>query len=406
MSRLPCKRRTGTPAARLAAALALGLTLLTGSPHSGATDYVPPRGEWAALPAAEAGFDEARLAAAIAFAQAQETPQPRDLSLMIPLSFAREPFDALIGPTLPRGAPTGLVIRRGRLVAQWGEPDRVDMTFSVTKSFLSTVVGIGQARGKIADLQARVSTSIPIGEFSGEPNATITWDQLLRQTSNWRGVLWGKPDWADRPMGENRFSWPTDPVPAPGESWKYNDVRVNVLALAALHAWREPLPAVLAREVMEPIGASDTWRWHGYDNSWVTIDGRAMQSVSGGGHWGGGMFINAWDLGRFGLLCLRRGRWGEREIYPAAWFEYATRPTPQNPQYGVMNWYLNTDRSLLPSAPAEAILHRGTGSNVIYVDPVNDLVVVVRWIRNDQVDGFIGRLLAALRPVPGAPARR
>ncbi len=27
-----------------------------------------------------------------------------------------------------------------------------------------------------------------------------------------------------------------------------------------------------------------TWRWHGYDNSWVTLDGQKIQSVSGGGH--------------------------------------------------------------------------------------------------------------------------
>jgi hypothetical protein len=51
---------------------------------------------------------------------------------------------------------------------------------------------------------------------------------------------------------------------------------------------------------MDPIGASTTWRWHGYENSWIELDGRRVQSVSGGGHFGGGMFISAWDLARFG----------------------------------------------------------------------------------------------------------
>ena len=84
------------------------------------------------------------------------------------------------------------------------------------------------------------------------------------------------------------------------------------MALAALQVWRRPLPDVLREEVMEPIGASSTWRWYGYENSWVEIDGKKVQSVSGGGHWGGGMFINAYDMARFGYLFLRNGKWKDR----------------------------------------------------------------------------------------------
>jgi len=383
---------------RFTALLALcGLALAAPAVPAAGTDYFPPAGHWEERPAEVLGFDGQALQRAVEFALGHETKLPRDLSIAIPLSFSREPFDTPVGPTQPRGGPAGLVIRHGYVAAKWGDLDRVDMTFSVAKSFLSTVVGVGLARGKIGSVDERVSARLELPEFSGEPNGAITWDQLLRQTSNWRGTLWGKPDWGDRPQGDDPFAWPDAPVPPPGASWKYNDVRVNALALAALHAWREPLPAVLKREVMDPIGASATWRWEGYENSWVTLDGRRVQSVSGGGHWGGGMFINAWDLARFGLLCLRRGQWDGREVYPESWFDYARKPTPQNPEYGVMNWFLNTDRKLLPSAPAEAITHFGMGTNLVYVDPVNDLVVVARWIQRDQVDAFIGRVLAALR---------
>jgi CubicO group peptidase (beta-lactamase class C family) len=372
-------------------------------PAQAAGGYVPPPGTWASLPASEAGFDPARLAQAVEFGASQETRMPRDLAIGIPLSFAREPFDTPIGPIEPRGGPAGLVIRHGYLVAQWGDPDRVDMTFSVAKSFLSTVVGLAVAEGRIRSVDDAVSSTLHLPEFTGTPNSAITWDEMLRQTSNWRGTLWGKPDWADRPQGDDPYAWPTASVPAPGTSWKYNDVRVNALALAALHVWREPLPEVLARKVMQPIGASDSWRWHGYENSWVTIDGKRMQSVSGGGHWGGGLFINAWDLGRFGLLCLRHGHWGERQVYPESWFDYARQATPQNPQYGVMNWFLNTDRKLVPSAPANVVVHFGAGTNLVYVDFDNDLVVVARWVDRQQVDGLISRVLAALEPA--GPAR-
>ena len=81
---------------------------------------------------------------------------------------------------------------------------------------------------------------------------------------------------------------------------------------------------------MEPIGASTTWRWHGYDNSWIDLDGRRVQSVSGGGHWGGGMFINAWDMARFGYLFLRNGTWKGREIVTPKWIAMARTPGKVN----------------------------------------------------------------------------
>ena len=69
---------------------------------------------------------------------------------------------------------------------------RVDMTFSVTKSFLSTVVGLAWQKGLIRDVNDRVKEYVPLTDlFDSEHNAPITWDHLLRQTSDWQGTLWG-----------------------------------------------------------------------------------------------------------------------------------------------------------------------------------------------------------------------
>jgi CubicO group peptidase (beta-lactamase class C family) len=129
------------------------------------------------------------------------------------------------------------------------------------------------------------------------------------------------------------------------------------------------------------------------------MDGVMVQSVSGGGHWGGGMFINAYDMGRFGLLTLHRGRWNGRQILSEQWVQRALTPTGPNPEYGFMNWFLNTGRKALPSAPANIFYHLGNGANVIYVDPDLDLVAVVRWIDSagSTLDGFVSRLRAAVR---------
>jgi CubicO group peptidase (beta-lactamase class C family) len=127
------------------------------------------------------------------------------------------------------------------------------------------------------------------------------------------------------------------------------------------------------------------------------MDGVKVQSVSGGGHWGGGMWISARDQARFGLLTLRRGKWKDQPILSERWIKMATTPTPAEPGYGFMNYFLNTGRKRFKGAPETAFAHQGAGSNIIYVDQENDLVVVVRWIEGSAVDEFVSRVLAAIR---------
>ncbi len=178
--------------------------------------------------------------------------------------------------------------------------------------------------------------------------------------------------------------------------YEYNDVRVNVLALAATNVWRLPLPVVLREHIMDPIGASRTWRWMGYDDSKILLDGHDVEVVSGGGHWGGGMFISARDQARFGLLTLRRGRWNNRQLLSEAWVRQALTPTPAQPTYGYMNWFLNTEGKYLASATPRTFAHVGNGTNIIIGIPEHDIVIVARWIANGSVDGLVQRVLAAV----------
>ncbi|MBM3814584.1 MAG: serine hydrolase [Acidimicrobiia bacterium] len=355
--------------------------------------------DWQRRKPAEAGMNAKLVEEAIAFAKANESKESRDLEHVHYLNPFKEPFREAVGLFKPRGDMTGIIVRHGYLVAEWGEPHRTDMTFSVTKSFLSTTVGLALDRGLIRDLNDPVHLYVPGGHFESEHNRKITWEHLLRQTSDWEGTLWGKPDWADRPPTKLTMEeYKTRKRNQPGAVYKYNDVRVNLLAYAALNVWRRPLPQVLREYVMEPIGASTTWRWHGYSNSWVNMDGVMVESVSGGGHWGGGMMISARDLARFGLLTLLRGVWKDRRILSENWVRMALTPTPAEPGYGFMNWFLNTNQKMLPSAPEAVFMHRGNGANLVYVDPVNHLVVVARWIEPKAMDGVIQRLLASLKP--------
>jgi CubicO group peptidase (beta-lactamase class C family) len=366
--------------------------------------YPGPNDEWQRRSLAEAGFDAPALDAAIAFAKANESKNPRDLRLSHDLSFGREPYGEPLGPFKTRGEMTGVILRGGYLVAEWGEPWRVDMTFSATKSYLSTTVGLAVQHGLIQSIHDPVSRYVTTGEFDGSLNSKITWDHLLRQTSDWEGTLWGKPDWSDRPpkeLNEYRLRKHAEP----GTTYKYNDTRVNLLAFSALQVWRKPLPQVLKERIMDPIGASSTWRWYGYENSWVNMDGVMVQSVAGGAHFGGGLWISARDHARFGLLTLRNGKWDGRQLISEDWVKLARTPTPVQPTYGFMNWYLNTDKKLWPSAPSSSFAHIGNGTNMIYCDPENDLVVILRWIENGAIDGFLQRLIASATKKPGATGK-
>ncbi len=379
--------------------------------------YFPDK-EWQIKKPAEVGMDAELLQAAVDFAVASETNAPRDLKLNHYRSFGREPFGEAIGPIKDRGDQTGIIIKNGYVVAQWGEPWRIDMTHSVTKSFLSTVVGLAYDRGLIKSIDDQVYKYVPpvllykpvnyankadefdqqsdvIEPFNTAHNRTITWRQMLQQNSDWEGILWGKPDWADRPS-KDYGEWLTKRN-EPGTVYEYNDTRVNALALAALSIWRKPLPEVLKEHVMDPIGASSSWRWYGYENSWIVLDGKVVQSVSGGGHWGGGMFIHAYDMARFGYLTLRNGRWKDQQLVSETWNKLAQTPSAPQPTYGFMNWFLNTDKKYLPSAPEKSYVHIGNGTNMVYVDPINDIVAVVRWIENDEMDAFVKKMLEAIK---------
>lgn len=359
--------------------------------------YFPPaEGAWATRSAQEAGFDADKLNQAVAFAQANEYEGERDLQIAILKGFEREPYHQLLGPVKERGGPAGVILKDGYLVARWGDVARVDMTFSVTKSYLSTVAGLAVDAGLIHDVQDSVKQYVWDGTFDGAHNAQITWDHLLTQSSDWSGQLFGDYDWADRPPQEGGLDdWRNRALATPGTQFEYNDVRVNVLAYSLLQVWRTPLPMVLKEKIMDPIGASSTWRWYGYDNSFVNVDGIMMQSVSGGGHSGGGLFISTLDHARFGLLFLRHGQWSGKSLVSERWVQQVQQPSTANEGYGYM-WWLNRGERAWEGVSEKVYYAAGFGGNFIVIDEEHQLVMVARWLNPPQIGEMMRRVTEAL----------
>jgi CubicO group peptidase (beta-lactamase class C family) len=335
----------------------------------------------------------------IRYALSHETPWPHDLRAHLQSGFFEPPpHNEILGPLRPRGGPNGLVLHRGTAVARWGNTRQVDATFSVAKSYLSLLAGIGVADALIGDIDEPVRRTVDDSGFDGPHNGAITWRHLLQQTSEWEGSLFGKSDVIDRNRnlaaeGKARKG-DARPLRAPGTFWEYNDVRVNRLALALLRLFRRPLPVVFAERIMQPIGASAEWSWHGYRTSMVEIDGQRIESVSGGSHWGGGVAIHAEDQARIGLLMLQRGMWDARRVLPENWIVESLIPCTLNPNYGLL-WWLNTGRTRYPSAGETSFFASGAGGNITWIDPSNRVVAVMRWMDPGKVNEFIRLVMAA-----------
>ncbi len=360
----------------------------------------PHPAPWPEAMADAAGLNWMWLEEAGRFATENETPWPCDLKLHLESGYFEPPPDnAILGPIRPRGPSNGLVIRHGYKVASWGDTDQVDFTFSCAKSYLSLLAGIAHTDGLIPDLDEPVRGTVDDGGFDSPQNRCVTWRHLLQNTSEWEGELFGKSDLIDRNRnlgleGRGRKGEPR-PLQPPGAHWEYNDVRVNRLSLALLRRFRRPLPTVFAERIMQPIGASTDWSWHGYSTSHVTIDGQDIESVSGGTHWGGGMLIHAEDQARIGLLMLNKGRWNGRQILPERWIAESTTPCALNHSYGLL-WWLNTHHSRYKSAPDSSFFAVGAGGNVTWIDPAHDLVAVLRWTDPTAIDTFTRLIMQAI----------
>jgi len=352
--------------------------------------YYPPAGAWAKKSPAELGMDPAKLAEAVTYAQSRESNRAMDFSDQEKI------FGTLLGSVPTKRAKTnGVVIYKGYVVAEFGDTTWADPTYSVAKSMMSTVAAIAIRDSKITNLDAPVGASVKDGGYDSPRNAQVTWKMHLQQETEWEGDMFGKKD--DFVGAEAFGDGERKPreLKRPGTFYEYNDVRINRLGLSLLQTFRKPVPEVFRDEVMDVIGASNSWKWVPYHNSYVTIDGKKMPSVSGGTRWGGGVWINSWDMARFGYLWLRGGKWGDKQVVPADYVKAAVAPSANGPDYGYL-WWLNRSGKNYPGLPANVYGARGAGSNTILISPDHDLVVVWRWHAGNEGE-FAKRVIAAIK---------
>lgn len=304
----------------------------------------------------------------------------------------------VLGNLLDGSGASGVIQHRGREVASWGDPDVPEMAYSATKSFIALVAGVAFDRGLLRP-EEPVVESVALTEFERGLARRITWRHLLQQTSQWQGALWGKPSSVDaQSFREGDEVHDVEP----GAGWAYNDVRINLLTLALTCLFESSLEEVLREAVLDPLGASRSWSWHGYSNSWLPLGRRRLSVVSGGAHWGGGLFISARDMARVGQLVLDGGVHDGRQLLSPAWMGRMWAPCGIKPEYGYL-WWLNDTGKVWPGAPRTGRCARGNGGrHLLWVDPARDLVIASHW--GEQVEALLREVSAAVPP-HGQPSR-
>jgi CubicO group peptidase (beta-lactamase class C family) len=286
-----------------------------------------------------------------------------------------------IADFVARTDTTGLLILKGDQILYEGYfqgADRQDlfMSFSVGKSFVSTLVAFAVADGKIKSIDDPILGYLP--ELKGSAYESATIKQVLQMAS---GTSYTE-EYEDKDSdiatfaaivarsrgGLYDFARSYKSVNKPGEKFYYATTNTEVLGALVARVTGRSLSAYLAEKLWRPLGAEAPARW-------------VLDAPGSGGRElaGGGLQVRLRDYGRFGLLFANRGEWHGAQLLPAGWVDAATRPADAYVDYGKLmpgyplgygyQWWC------LPGAN-----HRFTAQGIhgqfILVDPVQKLVVV------------------------------
>lgn len=253
---------------------------------------------------------------------------------------------------------SGVVIRHGRIVAEWyfgdTNPTSKFAAYSTSKSLSSMATGMAIADGKLA-LDHTVGKYLPAADSDAKKAVTVK--QLLSMTSG----VHNNPEIHQR---EDLFSYALKMAPMdhePGTKWDYNNTGLSLLSPVFHKATGRQIDEFLAERVFRPIGIRAD------DLTWDHREGLAIPYS--------GCNTTARSLGRIGLLVLHHGQWNGKQIVPAAWLSESVSPSQElNKSYGFLWWNNTTNK--WPNVPKDAFAALGKWDNNIFICPSLDLVVI------------------------------
>lgn len=254
-----------------------------------------------------------------------------------------------------------MIVQAGRVIYQWGDITFKSSLASVRKSLVNVLYGILIAKGKIkpnatlADLE--IDDTEPL--TFAERKATVM-DLLMARSGVYLPSVYDTEN--GRPP---RNSYP------PGTHWFYNNWDFNVLGTIVERATGQNVLDALLSELVIPLGMQDCepgdgWFQHGPESSHPVYKIR----------------MSARDLARVGLLYLRLGRWGHKQLVPEDWVRDSTSMHSEvgdGHGYGYLWWMSAANATGDSMATHVPIFYAsGWGGQYLIILPALDLVVVHR----------------------------
>ncbi len=243
-------------------------------------------------------------------------------------------------------------------------PEQRWTSFSVAKSFTSTLLGAAIRDGRIAGVETPVTAILP--ELAGTAYDGVSVGQVASMTS---GVAWNE-DYTD-PESDVAKMLTVTPVEGEsqavtyartlkreaqaGEKWVYKTLETNLLGLLVERAVGMPLAEYAAVKIVEPAGLAGGMFW--------------MQDLTGGNIAGCCISLRLADYARFGQFVLEGGE----GVVPQGWFAQATAQqvsfAPRVPGFGYgYQWW---------TYPGNTFGAQGIFGQAISIVPEKRLVVAV-----------------------------
>ncbi|MEH2474726.1 CubicO group peptidase (beta-lactamase class C family) [Nitrobacteraceae bacterium AZCC 2161] len=280
-----------------------------------------------------------------------------------------------------------MIVQGGREVASWGDITRRFNCHSIRKSFLSALIGPYVEDGTI-DLSLTLA-ALDIDDVEGlspiEKQATI-YDLLTARSGIYHPAGY-ETSWM-RSIKPKRHSQP------PGTTWCYSNWDFNALGTIFTRLTGRGIHEAFRDAIARPLGMEDFRHDEERKDGWMVPDTCSQHPAYP-------FAMSTRDLARFGLMFLRDGRWGMRQVISADWVATSVLPYSDagaRGAYGYM-WWLAKAGTGFPGVvqPEGSFSAQGAGGHFLVVIPPLDLVIVHRvntGVPDRLVDRFqFGKLL-------------
>ncbi len=267
---------------------------------------------------------------------------------------------------------------------------------SVTKSVTSALIGIAIGRGEIAGVDT------PLLDFFGDYNLSrvdsrlrsATLDDLLTMRT---GIEWHEND---RPLDETnttlqlefsddwiQFTLDQPMDAAPGEKWVYNSGGSHLMSGIIKRATGRYVDEYAQSHLFGPLGIGD-FHWKQTPTRYPDTEG--------------GLYLEAEQLAKIGLLYLRDGMWDGARILPEGWVRASTARHVD--RVGIADWGYGYQWWRLDQGATEVWAGLGFGGQFLLVLPQHDLIGVVNsWnVFGGNQANVLGAFLRALLASVGA----